>query len=164
MVHKHHIIPKYEGGSDDSSNIVELTPKQHAMWHFAEWQRKGNWEDFCAFKMILGDVNSPGWRNAMATWAGKKGAEALLKKYPPGSDYWIQVGVKGNKAQRERLAEEGRTIAEKKWLVISPDGDTFEISNMALFCRERGLCKAHMGGVAAGSRKHHKGWKAVKLG
>ena len=162
MIHKHHIIPKYEGGSDDTSNIVELTPKQHAMWHFAEWQRKGNWEDFCAFKMLLGDVNSPGWRNAMARWAGKKGAEVLLEKYPPGSDYWIQMGAKGNKAQREKLAEEGKTIAEQKWVVTSPEGEEFEIYNMAKFCREHNLLKNKMCEVGKGVWKQHRGWKCCK--
>jgi hypothetical protein len=50
--HKHHIVPRYEGGSDDPSNLVELTSTQHAMWHFAEWQRKNNKEDFIAWKAL----------------------------------------------------------------------------------------------------------------
>ena len=54
--HKHHIIPRYEGGSDFAENLVELTVTQHAMWHFAEWQRKGNWQDFTAWKMISGET------------------------------------------------------------------------------------------------------------
>ena len=54
LKHKHHIVPRYEGGSDDPSNLVELTSTQHAMWHFAEWQRKGNKEDFLAWRALSG--------------------------------------------------------------------------------------------------------------
>jgi transcriptional regulator with GAF, ATPase, and Fis domain len=56
MKHKHHIIPRYEGGSDFAENIIELTVTQHAMWHFAEWQRKGNWQDRTAWKMLVGET------------------------------------------------------------------------------------------------------------
>jgi len=52
--HKHHIVPQYEGGSDDPSNLVELSPTQHAMWHFAEWQRKRRWQDQVAWKGLAG--------------------------------------------------------------------------------------------------------------
>ena len=55
--HKHHIIPKYEGGSDDSSNLVVLSVTQHAMWHFAEWQRKGKEEDRLAWRGLTGHYN-----------------------------------------------------------------------------------------------------------
>ena len=55
--HKHHIVPKYEGGSDDPSNLVELSPTRHAMWHFAEWQRKGNEEDRLAWRGLAGHYN-----------------------------------------------------------------------------------------------------------
>ena len=54
MKHKHHIKPRYEGGSDDPKNLVELTPTQHAMWHFAEWQRKGNWQDKLGWQVLCG--------------------------------------------------------------------------------------------------------------
>ena len=50
MKHKHRIIPGYEGGEYIEGNIIEFTPTQHAMWHFAEWQRKNNWRDWCAWR------------------------------------------------------------------------------------------------------------------
>ena len=56
MKHKHHIIPRYEGGSNDPENIVELTVTQHTMWHFAEFQRKGNWQDKLAVKILTGRI------------------------------------------------------------------------------------------------------------
>ena len=49
-MHNHHIIPRYEGGSDDPSNIVLLTVTQHAMWHYAEWTRKHNLQDKLAWQ------------------------------------------------------------------------------------------------------------------
>ena len=54
--HKHHIIPQYEGGSDFAENLVELTVTQHAMWHFAEWQRKNRWQDRIAWMGLAGII------------------------------------------------------------------------------------------------------------
>ena len=56
MEHKHHIIPKYEGGSNLQENIVKLTVTQHAMWHYAEWTRKRNNEDYLAWKCLSGQI------------------------------------------------------------------------------------------------------------
>ncbi len=57
MKHNHHIKPRYEGGSDDPSNLVLLTPTQHAMWHYAEWLRKGNWQDDLAWRVLCGRLS-----------------------------------------------------------------------------------------------------------
>jgi len=57
MKHKHHIKPRYEKGSNEPENLVELTPTQHAMWHYAEWLRKGNWQDNLAFRVLTGRIS-----------------------------------------------------------------------------------------------------------
>jgi hypothetical protein len=160
MKHKHHIIPRYAGGTDDPANIVELTPTQHAMWHWAEWQRKQNYLDFCAFKMILGDVKNPEFRYARNKAFGHIGGRRCHEIHP---DHARSMGKLGNKAQRVKFELLGRTIAEKEWTVVSPEGETLRITNMAQFCRERGLDKGHMSSVLAGNRKHHKGWKAFRV-
>jgi hypothetical protein len=56
--HTHHLIPRYEGGSDDPDNLIELSKTRHTMWHFAEWQRKGNKEDFIAWRALSGQINA----------------------------------------------------------------------------------------------------------
>jgi hypothetical protein len=55
MKHRHHIVPKHRGGTDDESNLTRpLTPAQHAMWHFCEWQLHGFHEDYLAWRGLAG--------------------------------------------------------------------------------------------------------------
>ena len=54
MKHQHHIKPKHRGGTNEKSNLVELSITQHAMWHFAEWQFHGLIEDYLAWRGLAG--------------------------------------------------------------------------------------------------------------
>lgn len=56
-MHKHHIVPQHMGGSDDPSNLIEVTVEQHAELHFALYLEHGLLEDWRAFhflKSIIG--------------------------------------------------------------------------------------------------------------
>jgi len=55
--HKHHIIPKYAGGSDDPSNIVELTVEDHAIAHLVRYRIYGNWQDLLAWNGLSGRMS-----------------------------------------------------------------------------------------------------------
>ena len=48
--HKHHIIPKHMGGSDDPTNIVELTIEEHAEAHRKLYEEYGHWQDKVAWQ------------------------------------------------------------------------------------------------------------------
>jgi hypothetical protein len=50
IYHKHHIIPKHMGGTDDPSNLVEVTVKQHALLHKQLWEDLGYWQDYAAWQ------------------------------------------------------------------------------------------------------------------
>lgn len=50
IYHKHHIIPKHMGGTDDPSNLVEVTLEQHALLHKQLWEDLGQWEDYAAWQ------------------------------------------------------------------------------------------------------------------
>jgi hypothetical protein len=52
--HKHHIIPKHAGGSNDPSNLIELSVEDHAEAHRILWEQHGMTADFVAWKMLSG--------------------------------------------------------------------------------------------------------------
>jgi len=56
LKHKHHIIPKHMGGSDDSSNIVHLTVEEHAEAHKKLYDEFGRWQDLVAWKGLSGRI------------------------------------------------------------------------------------------------------------
>jgi hypothetical protein len=54
MKHKHHIIPKHAGGSDDPSNLIELTIEEHAEAHRKLYEQYGRKQDLAAFLGLSG--------------------------------------------------------------------------------------------------------------
>jgi hypothetical protein len=79
MIHKHRIKPGYEGGEYVEGNVIKLTITQHAMWHFAEWQRKGNWQDRVAWQCLSGAISQEEVVIAVLSGAGKKGGQRVLE-------------------------------------------------------------------------------------
>lgn len=91
LTHKHHIIPRHKGGTDNPENLVELTVTQHAMWHFAEWQRCGDWQDEVAWKALAKHIgkaevflrtSSEGGKAFSGPCPARKGAWARLREDP----------------------------------------------------------------------------------
>lgn len=52
--HKHHIIPKHVGGSNDPSNLIELTIEEHALAHKKLYEEYGRWQDRVAWLSLSG--------------------------------------------------------------------------------------------------------------
>jgi hypothetical protein len=115
--------------------------------------------------MLLGDVNNPEFRKAAAMRGGL--ATKRLAQTEEGRKRFSKNGAKagklGNVVQRAKFKREGRTIAEKTWLITTPDGEQFQITNLAKFCKENGLSNCHLSAVSKGKRKHHRGYKVEKL-
>ena len=49
MSHKHHIIPNL-GGTDDPSNLIELSVDDHAEAHRKLYEEYGRWQDYVAWQ------------------------------------------------------------------------------------------------------------------
>jgi len=56
--HKHHIIPKHMGGTDEPKNIKKVTIKQHAKEHKKLYEQYGHWEDYIAWKTLSGQFTN----------------------------------------------------------------------------------------------------------
>ena len=54
MKHKHHILPHYLGGTDEPSNITEITIEEHAEAHRLLYEQHGNWQDYLAWQGLSG--------------------------------------------------------------------------------------------------------------
>ena len=54
IYHRHHIIPRHAGGTDDPSNIVELTIEEHAEAHRKLYEEHGRWQDKMAWLGLAG--------------------------------------------------------------------------------------------------------------
>lgn len=56
--HKHHIIPRHMGGTDDPSNLVELTIEEHAQAHERLYEEHGHDQDRVAALMLRGQISN----------------------------------------------------------------------------------------------------------
>jgi len=54
IYHLHHLIPKHAGGTDDPSNLVELTIEEHAEAHCKLYEEYGRWQDRVAWLSLSG--------------------------------------------------------------------------------------------------------------
>lgn len=82
FMHKHHIIPRYKGGTDAPENLVEVTITQHAMYHFCNYQLWGNEEDRIAWRGLSGQLDSDEFNSEKMSFFAKKAYSALLEKHP----------------------------------------------------------------------------------
>lgn len=80
MKHKHHILPKYRGGTDSKDNIVELSVTQHAMFHYCNWQLWGEWEDYYAWRGLSGEVGKEEIIAEARKRGRRKGSKLGMKK------------------------------------------------------------------------------------
>jgi len=53
-LHKHHIIPRHAGGTDDPSNIIKLTIEEHAKAHKKLYKKYNRWQDRVAWLSLSG--------------------------------------------------------------------------------------------------------------
>ncbi len=56
IYHIHHIIPKHMGGTNDPSNLIQLTVEEHAEAHKKLWEQYGYKQDYYAWKGLSGAI------------------------------------------------------------------------------------------------------------
>lgn len=87
MKHKHHIVPKHMGGSDDPSNLIELTIEEHAEAHKKLWEEHGCWQDKIAWKTLSGQINIQEARMEMMKYNNPM-HKSEVKEKMSGINHW----------------------------------------------------------------------------
>jgi HNH endonuclease len=57
-LHRHHIVPKHSGGTDDESNFTYLTIREHIIAHFLLWKMHRNPNDLRSMHMLGAKLTS----------------------------------------------------------------------------------------------------------
>jgi len=58
MQHRHHIVPRHAGGTDDESNLTPpISVRLHAMFHYDRWKAIGDPNDYLAFIGLLRGIS-----------------------------------------------------------------------------------------------------------
>ena len=87
MKNIHHIIPKHMGGTDDPSNLIELTMEEHAEAHRILYEQHGHWQDYCAWQALSGRMGREEilrMKQGMAN-KGRKRTPEQIEKYRQGA-------------------------------------------------------------------------------
>jgi len=133
MLHKHHIIPRYMGGTDDPSNLVELTIEQHAEAHRKLYEHYGNWQDYVAWQGLAKlDENFDAAKEAMLAGSRKGSAKANLRWKDPNER------ITQSKRMKERCATRVKTWNGKLYEITHPDGTIEQVNGLRQWCQERG--------------------------
>ena len=100
MKHKHHLTPKYLGGSNELQNLVEVSPIQHAMFHYCNWRLWGNTEDKIAWRALAGYSSKEEIIHQVISLAGKKGGKIAKE-----SGQLLAAALKQPKSVRQEIGK-----------------------------------------------------------
>jgi len=97
IYHKHHIVPKHAGGSDDPSNLVFLSVEEHAEAHRKLFEEYGRWQDELAWKTLSGIIG----KEEAVRLAGVKANQG--KKHSESSKLKIAAAARKRKHSKETI-------------------------------------------------------------
>lgn len=109
MRHKHHIIPKHEGGTDDSGNIIYLSIQDHAEAHRELYEKNGKIEDYLAWRGLSGMIGKEEIIKILMEENGKKlGKRMLIEKKGIFRD-----GIKKEEKYKDGISRGGKATGKK---------------------------------------------------
>lgn len=154
------------GGTNDKSNIIELTPAEHAAAHQKLYEEHGCWQDYVAWQGLLKlDKNFDAAKEAMIQ-GGKKGSYIA-------NEQWKDPILKAKRIEKFKKSMNGRwpTTGKKgslnpyakTYLITHPNGYQEKIVSLKLWCETHGLKYNTVFNICVGLGKLHKGFKITKV-
>ena len=153
--HKHHLIPRHMGGSNDPSNLIELTPEDHAQAHRKLWEQYGRWQDYYAWQGLAGYSKGNKHIKKVLSEAGKRGA------------YLSNLSWKDPKVREKRLAgirkqnRKGENNNNAKtYTITTPMGKTIKVKSLKTWTESKGFNHNSFWASTIGRKKSFKGYTA----
>lgn len=113
--HIHHITPKHMGGLNNEENLIYLTVKEHAEWHYELWCYYGYWQDYVAWKSLSGQIDLDEIRRLKASLANKgKKQSDKTKKLRSEQEIGKHKGVLNHFYGKTHSEETRKIIKEKR--------------------------------------------------
>ena len=152
------------GGTDDPSNLIELTVEQHADAHRLLYEKYGKLGDKLAWKALTGQIGKEEIQ-LMKSRIGQSHFKG--KKQKPETIQKRAEKLRGKKRTPETIklmsdVMKGKTLSAKEWIVTDPSEVEIFVTNLKEFCRNNNLSDSAMCLVSKGQRKHHKGYKVKR--
>jgi hypothetical protein len=129
MAHKHHIVPKYKGGTDDPSNLVEVTVTQHAMFHYCNWRLWGEKYDWLAWRGLTGEIG----KEELVRQARLEGSIRGLKK----------AHSRGSTPARKKHAQRIQPLAMRA--ALAPESRSKRINSFKAIGHQQGQSNSQYG-------------------
>jgi hypothetical protein len=107
MKHKHHIIPRHMGGTDDPSNLVELTIEEHAEAHRVLYETYGKVEDKVAWMSLAGLAPKSELMREIHQLGRRKADAAIKEKYGVSNPGQLPHNRKATSDRLKQLHSEG---------------------------------------------------------
>ena len=175
------------GGTDDPSNIIELSVEDHAEAHRKLWEEHGIQYDFIAWRCLSGQITNeeaqkeavrfantgrPSWNKGKKT---DKATRAKLSqahmghtpwnKGKPGSQVPWNKGMLGSQVpwNKGKLLDEThkQNLAGSYDIEKVDTGEIFNVVNLRTWCRENGVSDGTLHQTYAGTRQSCKGYRIV---
>ena len=110
-MHKHHIIPRHAGGTDDPENLVLLTVEEHAEEHRKLYEKYGRWQDKAAWLSLSKQIGKDELQKMIASEANKgartgRRLEATLENAKKGNEAW--KGQTHSKESKKSISESNK--------------------------------------------------------
>ena len=114
--HKHHIIPKFDGGTDAPDNLVKVNKAMHAFLHEQRYRELGHQEDRWAAQMLRGQPDGNFWAGI-----GKKGGTTSGRRNTESGHCARIAKLGGHALSKEQLdAMREKSIAKLKEVITCP--------------------------------------------
>ena len=160
MLHKHHIIPRHAGGTDDPSNIVELSPAEHAEAHRLLYEQYGRWQDYVAWQGLAKLATKEEHVKLLLSEAGKKGSAKSNRRWTDPVEREKQsVRMKEFRARRYI----GKTWNGKLYEITHPDGTIEQVEGLRQWCLDRGYNPNNFGNACLRGSVTNGGFRVKQL-